>query len=328
MRHHEHVLSFALEQPWAVTPPMLSIIAGIIARHVAGEKATEQEIAAALVDRKNLPQPQSGGAVAVLPIYGVLAPRMNMLSDFSGGTTYEGLSKQLAEVMANKAVKTIVLDINSPGGSVAGAREFAHEVMAARTKRSIVAQVQFQAGSAAYWIASAATTIVAAPSATVGSIGVYAAHDDLTEALAKLGVKRKIMSAGIGKADGAEGTSLSAEGEARIQSIIDQAYDRFVGDVVKGRGKGATAERVRTEWKASIYSATEALSLGMIDEIATLDETLSRLTSAPVADGRAALTPSTTEATPQEPSPATGQEPTSDVAWQNRAMRELLELGK
>ena len=65
-RPYEHVLSFALEQPWAVTRPMLTVIAGIISRRVAGVAMTDDEIAAALVDRKNLPQPTAGGAVVGL----------------------------------------------------------------------------------------------------------------------------------------------------------------------------------------------------------------------------------------------------------------------
>jgi len=325
-RTYEHVLSFALEQPWAVTRPMLAVIAGIIGRRVAGLSASDDEIAAALVNRKNLPQPTGSGSVAIIPIYGVIAPRMNLMSDLSGGTTFDALTSQLRGAIANKAVKTIVLDIDSPGGSVAGATEFAREVMQARTKKPVIAVAQYMAASAAYWIAAAATEIVASPSAMVGSIGVYTAHDDISEALAKLGVKRTFISAGKGKVDGNETEALSAEAEGRIQGLVDEAYGRFVGDVVKGRGQGMTADRVRNDWKALVYGAAEAKALGLIDSIATLDETLARVMTSAPADARAALA-SSTPATLQEPSPATSQEPTSDAHWQNGIEAELLSIG-
>jgi signal peptide peptidase SppA len=338
---HAHVLNFAIDHPWAITKPMLTVIANIIGRHVAGQKLTAEEIQAALVDRQNLPQP-AGGAVAVIPIYGVIAPRMNLLSDFSGGTTFETLTGQLRTAMANKAIKTIVFDINSPGGSVAGATEFAREVMAARAKKTVIAQIQYTGASAAYWVAAAAGKIVAAPSALVGSIGVYTAHEDISAALEQLGVKRTYISAGKGKVDGNETEPLSPTALDRMTAMIDEAYTRFVGDVVKGRGKGNTAEKVRNEWQAHLYGASEALALGLIDDIATLDDTIARVMSAAPAEGRAAhltvnearaldnlpplpdLDPTVDTAAGASRPPA--QDRPSDASWQNGIAAELLSL--
>ena len=319
-RVYDHVLSFALDHPWAITRPMLSVIAGILARRVAGEETDQTVLAAALVNRKNLPQPVQG-SVGIIPVYGVLSPRMTMMSEMSGGTTYEKLSGQLREAMSNKAIKTVVLDIDSPGGSVAGVSEFAREVMKARTRKPIIAQVQYTGASAAYWIAAAATKIVAAPSAQVGSIGVLAMHDDMTEALAKLGVKRQIFSAGKHKGEGFMGSALTEEAIAHITASVDEAYARFVGDVVKGRGQGMAGEKVRNDWKALVYGADEALAIGMIDEIATLDDTLARLLNESSADpkSRASLDAqqaahsSSTPDTAQEPLPATAQDRASDA---------------
>src|SRR5262245_59262538 len=200
---YEHVLSFALEHPWAITRPMLSVVANILARRIAGVEVQRAEIEAALVNRKQLPQPKVG-SVGIIPVYGVIAPRMNLISEISGGTSFEKLSAQVRELMANDTVKTIVLDIDSPGGTVAGNAEFAAELMRARTKKPIVAVGQYTMASAAYHLASAATEIVAAPSARVGSIGTFAIHTDMSEALAKLGVKRTLIAAGEGKTDGNE----------------------------------------------------------------------------------------------------------------------------
>lgn len=320
---YAHVLSFALSHPWAVLPEFMPVIAGILARHIAGADSSA-EIAAALVNRKNLPQPRAG-SVAIIPVYGVIAPRMNMFSEYSGGTTFQKLSQQLRAVMASEDVKTIILDIDSPGGSVAGAREFAAEVRRARTKKPLIAVGQYTMASAAYDLASACTEIVAAPSACTGSIGVYWMHDDLSEALAQVGIKRTFVSAGEGKLDGNETEALGERAKARRQATVDEMYGAFVDDVVQGRGKGMTDARVRTEWKAHAYGSAEALALGMIDAIATLDETITRVLSASKdpADQRAALTFSSTVDTDQELPPA---DPSQDRRPEADLERQLFEL--
>lgn len=311
-RHYDHVLSFALEHPWAITKRMRSVIASIISQRVAGLKASEADIQAALVNRRNLPQPTEGGSVAIIPIYGVIAPRANLMTEMSGGTSFQALTGQLREAMANKAVKTIILDVDSPGGSVAGATEFAREVMRARTKKPIIAVAQYLMASAAYWASAAATEIVAAPSALVGSVGVYTIHEDVSVALEALGIKRTYISAGKFKVDGNEDEPLSPESEARIQAKVDDAYAMFLGDISKGRGVPLTDVR-NGYGQGDVVTASEALRLGMIDAVATLDDTLARVMTAAPAAGRAAHTIAPTSDTTQEPSPATVQDLTSDA---------------
>lgn len=317
-RSYEHVLGFALEHPWAVTRPMLAIIAGIISRRMAGQKATDDEIQAALVNRKNLPQPTGDGSVAIIPIYGVIAPRANMLTDMSGGTTFETLSLQLREAMANKAVKTIIFDVNSPGGNVAGATEFAREVMRARTKKAIIAVAQYQMASAAYWTMAGATQIVAAPSAMVGSIGVFTIHEDLSKALEMEGRTITYISAGKYKVAGNETQPLSKEDAARIQAKVDEPYQQFKGDVSKGRGV-PLADVANGYGQGDTVSAAEALSLGMIDAIETLDEAIARATGATAATRQSAQALDTT----QELARATVQDRTVDA---QRVALALLEL--
>jgi len=324
---YAHILSFALEHPWNLTPDMLSVVAGILARHIAGVDSST-EIAAALVNRKNLPQPRAG-SVAIIPVYGMIAPRMNLLSEVSGGTTYQKLTGQLRAAVNDKAIRNIVLDVDSPGGSVAGNSEFAQEVMRARAKKPIIAVAQYTMGSAAYHLSAGATEIVAAPSAQVGGIGTYTIHNDLSEALKNLGVKRTFISAGEGKGDGNDAGSPSEAFLTRANALVNQAFDQFVSNVVKGRGQGMTVDRVTKDWKAFVYSAKEAQANGMIDRVGTLDETVTRLlTESPDAgDQRAALTfvstePSTDEPPQDDPAP----DRRSELQWQNTIERELQEL--
>lgn len=307
-RRYDHLVAFALEHPWAVTPSMRAIIAGILARRIAGEDDDDTALVVAQQarDTRAVPHP-GGGVVAVIPIGGVIAPRMNLFSEMSGGTTFEALTKQLLAAAADPNVKTIVFDVDSPGGNVAGASEFAREVLRARVQKPIVAQAQHLMASAAYWPMAAATEIVASPSSLVGAIGVYTLYDDISAALESLGIKREVFVAGKYKAEGVGGTGLTAEARVHIQELIDGAYNRFVGDVAKGRG--VTPAAVRSGYgEGRALDAEAAKVAGLIDRIATLGETLARLT-APTSIGGHAVTGEVSPATtPQEPPPATGQE--------------------
>jgi len=310
---YPRVLSFVLDHPWALTRPMLSMVAGVLSRHLAGvEPGT-----VAQDQRRGEAGPTTIYGVAVLPIHGVLAPRMNLMSDMSDGATFEGASVALAEAVAAPDVATIILDWDSPGGSVAGADEFAAEVMRARTLKPIISHANFEMCSAAYWAGACATEIVAAPSAMVGSIGVYSIHEDLSAALEQLGVKLTYIAAGKYKVDGNETEPLSDSARARTQATVDAFYERFTDRVAKGRG--ITPKAVRSGYaEGAAVTADEALALGMVDRIATLDETIARVQRKPpkITNGRAEIdAPPMRADTPQEPSPATGQD--------RRTVREL-----
>jgi signal peptide peptidase SppA len=300
----EHLVAYVIEHPWAITDGMRQLIANVVARRLAGEDTDEEGLVAARQARETRAQAiPTGGTVAVIPVHGVLAPRMNLFSEVSGGATYEGLTSQLHEAVADPNVHTILFDVDSPGGNVAGASEMAREVLKARTQKPVIAQAAHMMCSAAYWVMSGATEIVASPSALVGSIGVYGIYDDLSAALEQLGVKRTVLSAGKYKAEGIGGVGLNAEAQAHLQSLINGAYGRFVGDVAKGRGVSAAA--VRDGYgEGRAIDGDRALTLGMIDRIATLSDTLARVTQPAAAGSLRGSTPLPPTATRQEPTPA------------------------
>lgn len=297
---------------------MLSTIADVLARRIAGQTLTAAELEAALTKRDKLPQPTTGG-VALIPIHGVIIPRGTMFSEVSGATTVEALSSQLRAALAAEEVSTIVLDVDSPGGNAAGITEFAREIMRARTKKPVIAVAQYTMASAAYWLAAAATEIVASPSASVGSVGVYTIHDDLSKALAEFGVKRTYISAGKFKVDGNETEPLSDSALEFIQGRVDDTYSRFVTDIASGRG--ISKEIVKSDFgQGRTLSADDALAAKMIDSIATLDETIARLVGAPKKNARGARAeidtlPLSAADTSQEPARVTDQDRHSDARW-------------
>jgi len=328
---YDHLVAFALEHPWAITPNMLSLIAGILAHRMGGDEPdpTALQLAQELRAAREV-SVSTGGVVRVIPISGVIAPRMNLFSEVSGGTTFEALTKNLTEAVADPNVKSIVFDVDSPGGNVAGASEFAREVLRARTVKPVYAQVQYLMASAAYWPMACATEIVASPSGMVGSIGVYSMYDDLTEALQQLGVKREVFVAGKYKAEGVGGTGLSDDARVHINGLIEGAYGRMVGDIAKGRGVTAAAVR-KGFGEGRLLGVEQAKEAGLIDRIATMPETLTRAAQ-PSRSGARADDPTPPAVTDQDlPAAAdTSQErravPDTDATSLNDFEQRLLAL--
>ena len=132
------------------------------------------------------------------------------------------------------------------------------------------------AASAAYWIATAADELVVSPSAEVGSIGVFAAHEDMSAALEKEGVKVSLISEGKYKTEANPYEPLSEEARAAVQSRVSEYYDAFVKAVARNRG--VKAADVRGGFgEGRTVGARQAVQLGMADRVATLDETIARL---------------------------------------------------
>ncbi|MCO7736459.1 S49 family peptidase [Brucella intermedia] len=273
----EHILTAFEAEPWAIQREKLAVLADVLAARVAGDKLVTPEFAAAVSDARAKEIAETDGKVAVIPVYGVLADRMDLFSAMSGGTSYAGIKRQLHKALSNEDVKAVVLDIDSPGGSVPGTDELATEIRKLRGgEKPIIAQVNSLAASAAYWIASSADEIVVTPSGRAGSIGVYTAHDDISAALEKAGVKRTYISAGKHKVEGNETEPLGKDTLAYIQDSVNRSYGRFLQSVADGRG--VTKSKVEDGFGQGRMFYSEALiDRGMADRIATLDETLARL---------------------------------------------------
>lgn len=305
----DRVVAFAIEHPWALTRPMLSLVANVLARRLTAQDSRVLDLTSSGL----APVPSANG-VAVIPIHGVIAPRMNLMSDISGGTTFEALTADLREAVANAQVGTIVLDIDSPGGSCAGATLFAEQVRRAKTVKPVIAVAQFAMCSAAYWVGSQATQVVAAPGSMVGSIGVFSMHEDLSKYLEELGVKVTFLSAGKYKVDGNETEPLSATARARIQAQVDSTYITMTRDIALGRGVSEAVVRA-SYGEGAVLNPEEALAAGMVDRIGSLDDTLARALTATPTLGLTAI------ATPQELTGATGQE----RSWSTDIERAFME---
>jgi len=278
---YSHVARFVTETPWAILRSKLDEIEAILEFHMDGGKFTAEELQARLGEPKR-PTPMAQGAVAVIPLQGVISHRMGGMTEMSGGMSTEHFAQMFRQAMADPSVSAVVIDVDSPGGTIAGVTELAHEIFAARGSKRILAHVNALAASAAYWIASAADEVVSTPSGEIGAIGVITAHLDVSKAEEKEGVTRTVFSAGKYKAEGHG--PLSDDAKAAIQARVDEAYAVMVKDIAKARGVNASDVKGGFG-EGRVVSAKEALKLGMIDRIATLEDTIGRLTGRKVAGG-------------------------------------------
>lgn len=218
---------------------------------------------------------QSQKRIAVLPIHGVLESRPTPEGQFLGMTNYEQITEQFRSLVADSSITAILLDVCSPGGAAAGCMELAQVIYDARAAKPVIASVSPIAASGAYWLAAAASRVILTPSGDVGSIGVIAEHIDISQSLEQQGVKRTAIRSTLSpfKGEMTDAEPLTAEGRANLQSRADAIHKQFASDLARFRG--TTIDHVNAKFgQGRMVDARRALSAGMIDRIASRDETI------------------------------------------------------
>ena len=223
--------------------------------------------------------------VAIIPVLDTLVNRGAWLDSRSGLTSYEGLAAQLRAAGQDPEVRSVLLDISSPGGEAAGMAGLADLIRSVRQTKPVTAFVNDMAASAAYGIASAANEIVISPTSIVGSIGVVMLHADRSGELAAQGVKPTLIFAGSHKVDGNPFEPLSDAVRADLQASVDAHYRQFLTIVEQGRGVRLMADMARAT-EARTFIGTEAISRGLADRIASFDEVLASLSQTTRPSGR------------------------------------------
>lgn len=221
--------------------------------------------------------PAINGAVATIPLKGVLMPQVSLLAMIFGlGGGLSTFRSQLKQAAEDDSIGAIVLDIDSPGGLVDQIPETAAEVKAARSQKPVIAVANTLAASAAYWLGSQAEEFVVTPSGEVGSIGVYAEHMDVSKALDRQGVTNTLVSAGKYKTEGNPYEPLSDDGRQAMQASVNDYYSMFTKDVASGRG--ATVAEVKDGYgEGRVLTAKRAVDAGLADRVATLSDVVSGL---------------------------------------------------
>jgi len=217
------------------------------------------------------PSGKRADSVGVLEIKGTLLYSAPEWLEAFGYTSYQAISRRFDALMADSRVKTIVLRVQSPGGSTFGVSELAQKIFSARGSKKIVAYADPYAFSAAYWLASSASILYTTLSGMVGSVGAYTMHADYSKAMEAEGIKITFIKAGEKKVDGNEYEPLSKRAQTDLQGQVDKFYNLFVGDVARNRG--VSVEVVESTYgQGGTLLASEALAAGMIDGIYSFDQ--------------------------------------------------------
>lgn len=299
---YPHVMEAVTNTPWAIEPQWGRRMLAVLEQRLAGQKPSA-EILAALGEMGSDRRSTVVNAVMVLPVYGILAQRMDAMMEMCGGTSVTRLMKDFDAAIANPDITAIVLEFDSPGGSVALIPEFAAKILAASGIKPIIAHVNTLCASAAYWLAAMCDEIVITPSGEAGSIGCFMLHLDQSAADAEEGLKFTLIKAGKYKGEGMPQFPLDPDTEAYLQSRVDEFYGKFTQAIAKGRE--VSVKDVRDGYgQGRTMGADQAVKEGLADRIASLDDVLAKLLTKgrkTTPSARAHADPTTVRAVAGEP---------------------------
>ncbi|MFC1884663.1 signal peptide peptidase SppA [Thermodesulfobacteriota bacterium] len=261
------------DRVWALHPATLDEINAVLRARIENGQTVIPDPDAATSSNKNSssekPYKVTDGA-AVIPIQGIIVKRMSFFVWFFGGSVTSLIKQAIQTALADRKVESIVLDIDSPGGSVDGTKELADFIFDARGQKPISAYANGMMASAAYWIGSAADTVTAYDTSIVGSIGVALTHFDFSAMDERIGIKRTEIYAGKYKRIASDSSPLSKEGKAYLQGIVDEFYGIFVDSVARNRG--VDVETVLNKMAdGKEFIGQQALKAELVDDMGTLE---------------------------------------------------------
>ncbi len=283
----EHVAAHICGRPLLIMQQKLDVIAYVLAQRL-GLDLEAPELGLEVVARpeplasrfvgtraktdegQGLPFMRTDAGVGIVTVTGSMVNRGAWIGASSGLTSYEGIAAQLRAAAGDSKTKSIVIDENTGGGEATGAFELASLVREINVAKPVTAFVNGIAASAGYLIASGAGRIVSIPSGLTGSIGVVMMHADYSRALDRAGITPTFIHSGARKVDGNAYAPLDADTKSRLQASVDSMRDDFVAAVGAGRGARFPAKAAR-DTEAAVFDGKEALTLGLVDELATFD---------------------------------------------------------
>jgi len=211
--------------------------------------------------------PSVGGEVG--PHLGLV--RVEGTIDAEGRASAERINQGLRRAWESPHSEAVVLHINSPGGSPVQSQRIFEEVMRLRGEgdKPIIAVIEDIGASGAYYIAAAADEIVAAPASLVGSIGVIYSSFGFQEAIDRLGVERRVYTAGDNKAFLDPFSDVAPAQREFWQSVLDSTHEQFIAAVREGRGERLADDEAL--FSGLVWSGEQAVDLGLVDALGSLD---------------------------------------------------------
>jgi len=277
MTNYPHLAQKLFNVPLAITPQKAEIVMAALADRFGLARLFHADGRVVALDDwdDDIGEPAQARAyevvegVAIIPVTGTLVQKLGTLKPYSGMTGYDGLRANLSMALADDAVRAVVLDIDSPGGEVAGCFDLADSIYKARGGKPIWSILTESAYSAAYALASACDRIVVPRTGGTGSVGVICMHVDMSKALGAAGVNVTLIHYGDRKADGADSRPLSDEALLRYQSDVDAMGELFVKTVARNRGLSVKTVRAT---QATTFLGAAGVEIGFADAVQAPDE--------------------------------------------------------
>ncbi len=220
---------------------------------------------------KGLPA-SAGSGVAVIRVEGVISAGRNAGMFGEAGAGAESITEQIQRALRDRRVKALLIRINSPGGSAAGAEEVYEELIKARGRKPVVASMGDVAASGGYYIAAATEQIYANGSTITASIGVIDPHMEFSGLLKKIGISEDSITSGEFKSMGTPSRPYTARERQLVRTLIMDVYEQFVGAVAKGRN--LPVEKVKKIADGRILTGRQALDLKLVDKLGGFQDAL------------------------------------------------------
>ena len=272
MSKFSHISSLVFNKPLMVTQDYAETIAVVLSDRLN----LDVEGLQIKSDAKDQREATTSKGVAVIPIVGSMSHRPTGIEAMSGMTSYTTLQKQFEAAFNDPNVGSILMDIDSPGGSVAGAFDFRDYLMSKKGTKPVYALARDAMCSAAYLIGSTADKVYATQTARVGSIGVVAMHTDASGKMEKEGLKPTFISAGKFKTAGNPYEKLEGEKLKYLQDSVDESYDMFINAVADARG---IDKKVIRDTEARVYGGKKAVEIGLADGIRTYESVIAEMSA-------------------------------------------------
>lgn len=284
-----HVLQAFYSRAWAIEPNAYAAIEQLLHDRANGLRASPEDLeaweAASPYGAAGGSHQARGSDVAIIPLHGPMLANASGMQRLSGLTDTRQFATAVRAAADDASVREIILDVDSPGGEVASVDVASDAITYARERKTVTAVTSGMMASAAYWVAAQADRIVASPNAAIGSISVIYTHIDRSARDEQDGVKVTYLTTGPKKALGNPHEPLGDDAKAEANRLLAGYHDAFVQAIAEGRGRDP--DWVQANWAdGRVEIGTTAKQLGMVDEIGTIHDVLTRIqTEATTARG-------------------------------------------
>jgi signal peptide peptidase SppA len=207
--------------------------------------------------------------VAVIGVRGTLVQRNGTLRPYSGMTGYDGIRQNYVMALADSSVDAIVLDIDSPGGEVAGCFDLVDTIHSGRGRKPVWSILGENAYSAAYAIASAADRITVPRTGGTGSVGVIYMHVSFEDALKKAGIDVTLITKGDLKGEGSDMKNLTEDAFKRMKADVEAVGDLFDATVARNRGM---KQKAVFDTQAGTFLGQQGVDIGFADAVMSPDQ--------------------------------------------------------